>query len=71
MVRADDFIVYSPHVFESQSEVELRGYRYTDSRADLGGSAAELSIAHGVTDWWKPEFYVAEFEKVPDTPRLF
>ena len=65
VVRADDFIVYSPHVFASQSEVELRGYRYADSRSDLSGSAAELSIAHGVTDWWKPEFYVAEFEKTP------
>jgi len=64
--RADDFIVYSPHVIASQSEVELRGYRYADSRSDLGGSAAELSIAHGVTDWWKAEVYVAEYEKVPD-----
>src|SRR5229473_5157721 len=70
-VRADDFIVYSPHVFESQSEVEVRGYRFADSRSDLGGSAAELSIAHGVTGWWKPEFYVAEFEKVPGTRGYF
>ena len=53
-VRADDFIVYSPHVFASQTEVELRGYRYADSRSDLGGSAAEVSIAHAVTEWWKP-----------------
>ena len=64
--RADDFIVYSPHVIGSQSEIELRGYRYADSRSDLGGSAAELSIAHAVNDWWKPEVYVAEFEKTPD-----
>ncbi|HLZ96680.1 MAG TPA: hypothetical protein VKP66_01970, partial [Steroidobacteraceae bacterium] len=70
-VRADDFIVYSPHVFATQSEVELRGYRYADSRSDLGGSAAELSIAHGVTEWWKPELYVAEFEKVPDARGYF
>src|SRR5258708_17139679 len=71
VVRADEFIVYSPHVFASQSEVEVRGYRYADSRSDQGGSAAELSIAHGVTDWWKPEFYVAEFEKTPDTRGYF
>jgi hypothetical protein len=71
VVRADDFIVYSPHVFASQSEVELRGYRYADSRSDQGGSAAELSIAHGVTEWWKPEIYVAEFEKTPDTRGYF
>jgi hypothetical protein len=71
VVRADDFIVYSPHVFASQSEVELRGYRYADSRSDLSGSAAELSIARGVTDWWKPEFYVAEFEKTPGNRGYF
>ena len=71
VVRADDFIVYSPHVFASQSEIELRGYQYADSRSDLGGSAAELSIAHGVTEWWKPEIYVAEFEKVADTRGYF
>jgi hypothetical protein len=70
-VRADDFIVYSPHVLASQSEVELRGYRYADSRSDLGGSAAELSIAYGATEWWKPEFYVAEFEKTPDSRGYF
>jgi len=65
LARADDFIVYSPHVIASQTEVELRGYRYADARTDLGGSAAELSIAHAVNDWWKPEVYVAEFQKVP------
>jgi hypothetical protein len=64
-VRADDFIVYSPHVIASQNEVELRGYEYADARSDLGGSAAELSIAHGVNDWWKAEVYVARFEKDP------
>jgi hypothetical protein len=69
--RADDFIVYSPHVLASQSEVELRGYRYADSRSDLGGSAAELSIAYGVNEWWKPEFYAAEYEKTPDTRGYF
>jgi hypothetical protein len=71
VVRADDFIVYSPYVVASQNEVELRGYRYADSRSDLGGSAAELSIAHGVNDWWKPEVYVAEFEKTPGTRGYF
>ncbi len=71
VARADDFIVYSPHVFASQSEVEVRGYRYADWRSELGGSAAELSIAYGVADWWKPEFYVAEFEKTPDTRGYF
>jgi len=63
--RADDFIVYSPYVIASQSEIELRGYHYTDSRPDIGGSAAEMSIAHGVNDWWKPEFYVLEYQQSP------
>ncbi len=63
LVRADDFIVYSPHVIATQSEAELRGYAYTDPRADHGGNAAELSLAHAFTDWWKPEVYVAKYQQ--------
>jgi len=64
-VRADDFIVYAPYVIESQNEVELRGYSYADARSDLKGSAAELSIAHGVNSWWKPELYLVEYQQSP------
>jgi hypothetical protein len=60
--RADDFIVYSPYVNATQSEVELRGYAYSDARPDHGGNASELSIAHAFTDWWRPEVYVAEYQ---------
>lgn len=67
LVHADDFIVYAPYVIASQSEIELRGYGYADARPELGGSAAELSIAHGVTGWWKPEIYVVRYEKSPDS----
>lgn len=64
--RADDFIVYSPHVIATQTEFELRGYSFDDGRADIAGQrAAEFSIAHAVTGWWKPELYVAEYEKQP------
>lgn len=64
--RADDFIVYSPYVTATQSEIELRGYRVGDSRSDLAGaSAAELSISHAFTGWWKPELYLAEYRKTP------
>ena len=64
--HADDFIVYSPYVAASQNEIELRGFRVTDSRADMNGeAAAELSISHGVNGWWKPEVYVARYEKEP------
>ncbi len=60
--RGDDFIVYSPYVIATQSEVELRGYAYSDARSDHSGNASELSIAHAFTDWWKPEVYVAEYQ---------
>lgn len=66
VVRADDFIVYSPHVLASQSEIEVRGYGYRDARADFkGGNAAEVSVAHAFTGWWKPEVYVARYETAP------
>jgi high-affinity iron transporter len=64
-VRADDFIVYPPYLIESQNEIELRGYSYADARTDLKGSAAELSIAHGVNSWWKPELYLVEYQQTP------
>lgn len=66
--QADDFIVYSPYVTATQSEVEFRGFRVADARADMGGGAAsELSISYGVNDWWKPELYLARYEKEPGT----
>lgn len=68
VARADDFIVYSPHVIQTQTELELRGYSIGDGRADTDNQrAAELSIAHAVTNWWKPELYLAEYEKAPGT----
>lgn len=60
--RADDFVVYSPYVIATQSEVELRGYVYSDARTDHSGNGSELSIAHAFTDWWKPEVYLAEYQ---------
>ena len=64
--QADDFIVYSPHIQATQSEIELRGYQYGDSRAEFhGGNAAEFSVAHSFTDWWKPEIYFVRFETDP------
>ena len=63
LARADDFIVYAPYVIESQSEIELRGYAYGDARPYLEGSAAELSVAHGVNSWWKPELYLLKYRQ--------
>ncbi len=69
-VHADDFIVYSPHVIATQSEVEVRGYRYDDPRADYhDGSAAELSLAHTFNNWWKAELYVAKTNRFDRTAR--
>ncbi len=65
-VHADDFIVYSPHVNQGQSEIELRGFYVSDGRvAHNAQSASEVSLSHAFTDWWKPEIYVAKYEKNP------
>lgn len=64
--HADDFIVYSPQVQQGQSELELRGYAYGDSRNQYrDGRAAEFSLAHAFTDGWKPEVYLARYELDP------
>ena len=58
--HGDDFIVYSPHVLATQSEIEVRGYGVAQ-----GGNAAEVSVAHAFTGWWKPEVYIARYETSP------
>jgi len=64
--HADDYIVYSPYVLATQSEIEVRGFRFEDTRADLTGSgAAELSVSHAYTGWWKPEIYLVRFQQDP------
>ena len=68
-VRADDFVVYSPHVLGRLSEIEVRGYQYDDPRRDFsGGEAAEVSVSHAFADWWKPEVYLARYERQPGGP---
>jgi hypothetical protein len=62
----NDFIVYSPYVVQGRSEVEIAGFGTRDGRSDLNGeSGYNLSIAHGVSSWWKPELYIAEFNRNP------
>ncbi len=64
--HADDFIVYSPHINQGQSEIELRGFHADDRGAGFNGQAAsELSLSHAFTGWWKPEVYVVEYENDP------
>lgn len=63
--RADnDFVVYSPYVVEGQSEVEMTGFSSRDARASLDGAAGyNLSVAHAVNGWWKPELYLAQYNR--------
>jgi len=67
VVHADnDFIVYSPYVVQGQSEVEVYGFDSQDGRSGLNGaSGTNISVAHAVTSWWKPEVYVGEFNRYP------
>ena len=56
----DDFMVYSPHLTQGQSEVEFRGYTTDDRRTAVNKTGAfELALAHTFTPWWKGEFYMA------------
>ena len=60
----NDFIVYSPYVVEGQSEVEMFGFDTRDSRGALGGTGGyNISVAHAVNSWWKPEVYIGQFNR--------
>ena len=68
--RADDLIVYSPHVVQGQSEIELRGDLLQDRSAAVSGTSNyQLSVAHAFTGWWRPEIYLAEYRDSPGTGR--
>ncbi len=65
-VQAGDFIVYSPHVTQSRSELEFRGSGFRDNSPNLKGTRSyTLSAAYGVTSWWKPELYFAQYDRQP------
>ena len=68
----DDFVIYEPYVTQGQSEVEFRGHQQGDGDPTLGGERAyEISVAHAFTDWWKPEIYVATYEREPGGANTF
>ena len=71
--RADnDFIVYSPYVYQGQTEVEAYGFASRDGRPNLNGTAGyNISVAHAMTSWWKPEVYVGEFNRFPGSNTFF
>jgi hypothetical protein len=65
-VYANDFVVYSPYVIRDRSELEFRGFSFQDNDATLNGTRGfDFSVAYGVTDWWKPEVYFAQFGREP------
>lgn len=62
----NDFIVYSPYVVQGQNEVEIYGFNSQDGRSNLNGASGyNISVAHAVTSWWRPELYVGEFNRDP------
>ena len=62
----NDFIVYSPYIAQGRSEVEMYGFASQDGRSNLNGARGyNISIAHAVTSWWKPELYIGEFNRNP------
>lgn len=64
--QANDFVVYTPYVYQSQTELEARGFRFDDRRTDINGEqGAEFSVAHAFTSWWKPELYLVNYEREP------
>lgn len=64
---ANDFAVYSPHVVNGQTEIELRGYGYRDpGNARNGTGSKEISVAYGITRWWKAELYAGRFARGQD-----
>lgn len=69
---AGDFIVYSPHVAQGRTEFEFRGFGYHDDNGDLNGTRGyNFSASYGVTAWWKPEIYFANFEREPGSSTKF
>jgi len=63
---ADDIRVYSPYVTQGRSEIEFHGYKLQDGDAGFDGARGyDFSIAYGVTDWWKPEVYILQYEREP------
>lgn len=61
-----DFVVYTPYVNRGRTELEFRGYGFQDGNAALDGTRGyDFSVAYGVTDWWKPEIYVAQYRRDP------
>ena len=67
VARAEnDFIVYSPYVVQGRSEIEMYGFNSQDGRSELDGTIGyNFSVGHAITNWWKVDVYVGEFNRAP------
>jgi hypothetical protein len=67
LARAEnDFIVYSPYVVQGQSDIETYGFYSQDGRSELNGELGyNFSVGHALTNWWKADLYVGEFNRAP------
>ena len=44
----------------------MYGFSSQDGRSDFNGASGyNISVAHAVTSWWKPEVYIGEFNREP------
>jgi len=53
--------IYSPTVTKGQTEYEMRASNEHDSGEN--GQNLVLAIAHAFTSWWRPEIYLARYER--------
>lgn len=69
---ANDYIVYSPVVVAGQNEIESRAALDQGGHPSVPGAWEEdLSIAHGMSAWWKSEIYfLKEAASTQTPPRL-
>jgi hypothetical protein len=64
--------VYSPQVVKGEAELEYAGTHTFDSdKTKNDFQENQFSIGYGVSDYWAPEFYFAEFERGPGQPQDF
>ena len=64
--------VYSPQIVKGEAEIEYAGTRTFDSGKDKNDvQENEFSIGYGVTDYWAPELYFAQFARGPAQPQDF
>jgi high-affinity iron transporter len=71
--KAQEVEVYSPHVDESEAEIEYGSYYGIDHRSNFdNGQVHKLSFGYGVNAWWFTELYAnLKRDAGPDQPVTF